>query len=45
MESNLFSPDFFRLEEAEQVRQRSLVAAHADAAHAESAAVLCIGRD
>ena len=45
MESNLFSPDFFRLEDAEQVRQRSLVAAHADAAHAESAAMLCIGGD
>ncbi len=44
MESNLFSPDFFRLEEAEQVRQRSLVAAHADAVHAQSAAVLCTGR-
>ena len=39
MESNLFSSDFFRLEEAEQVRQRSLVAAHADAAHTESPAL------
>lgn len=45
MESNLFFPDFFRLEEAEQVRQRSLVAAYADAGHDKSVAVLCIGRD
>lgn len=45
MDSNLFSPDFFRLEDAEQVRQRSLVAAYADTGHAKSAAVLCIGRD